>query len=81
MMKFLLTALFAFALISCADQSTAEATEVPAAVKSAFEAAYPGATDVDWEMDDDHYEVEFEMNGEEMEVEYSATGEVLEMED
>ncbi len=80
MMKFLLTALFAFALFSC-DEATTDATEIPIAVTSAFEAAYPGATEVDWEMDDDHYEVEFEMNGEEMEVEYSATGEVLEMED
>ena len=74
MLKFILPALFAFALYSCDD---AAATEVLAAVKSAFEAAYPGATDVEWEMDGDGYEVEFEMNGEEMEVEYDKMGNVL----
>ncbi|MBB4080442.1 putative membrane protein YkoI [Lewinella aquimaris] len=79
MIRLTTTAVLAFALFGCAE--TAEAVEVPAAVQSAFQAAYPGATDVEWSKDDDHYEVEFDMNGEEMEVEYSATGEVLEMED
>ncbi|PHK98101.1 hypothetical protein CGL56_13000 [Neolewinella marina] len=78
-MKSIFTALFAFALVACAE--TAEAVEVPAAVQSAFQAAYPGATDVEWEEDDDHYEVEFNLNGEEMEAEFSATGEQLELED
>ncbi|MCP9234689.1 PepSY domain-containing protein [Lewinella sp. JB7] len=76
MIKLTTTALLAFAFLGCAE--TAEAVEVPAAVQSAFQAAYPGATDVEWSQDDDHYEVEFEMNGEEMEVEYTATGEVME---
>lgn len=79
MMKFLFSALFALALVACAE--TAEAVEVPAAVQSAFEAAYPGATDVEWEDDGETYEVEFNMNGEEMEAEFSPTGEMLEMED
>ncbi|THH36481.1 hypothetical protein [Neolewinella litorea] len=79
MMKFLYSALFAFALVACAE--TAEAVEVPAAVQSAFEAAYPGATDVEWDDEGDTYEVEFSMNGEEMEAEFSATGEMLEIEE
>lgn len=75
-MKYLLTAALAFMLFACGDSDVA-ATEVPAAVTSAFEAAYPGATDVEWEHDGDHYEVEFDFNGEELEVEYSATGEPM----
>ena len=80
MTKFLLTALFAFTLFACDDADTT-AAEVPAAVTSAFESAYPGATEVEWEQDDDHYEVEFTMNGEEMEAEFSSTGEMLEMDE
>ena len=81
MTKFLLSSLFAIVLFGCDAEGTANEVEVPAAVQSAFSSAYPGATDVEWEEDGDHYEVEFTINGEEMEAEYSATGEVLEMED
>ena len=79
MIKSTLLALLTFALFACGDGDTAAEVEVPAVVQSAFEAAYPGATDVEWEEDGDHYEVEFELNGEEMEREFSATG--MEMED
>ncbi|MGB3801268.1 MAG: hypothetical protein WA952_15740 [Lewinella sp.] len=79
MKKLVFSTLFAFALFAC-DES-AEAVEVPAAVQSAFTAAYPGATDVEWEEEDDHYEVEFDMNGEEMEAEFSSTGEEMMMDE
>ena len=79
MKKLVYSTLFAFALFAC-DES-AEAVDVPAAVQSAFTAAYPGATDVEWEQEGDHYEVEFDMNGEEMEAEYSATGEEIMMDE
>ncbi|CAH1002463.1 hypothetical protein LEM8419_03342 [Neolewinella maritima] len=80
MIKSILFTLFAFALFAC-EAETAAAVEVPAVVQSAFEASYPGATDVEWEEDGDHYEVEFEFNGEEFEMEYSALGEPMEMEE
>ncbi|WP_157974366.1 hypothetical protein [Lewinella sp. IMCC34183] len=80
MMKFLLTAVFAIALFACDDANTT-AADVPAAVTDAFNSAYPGATNVEWEMDDDIYEVEFDMNGEEMEAEFSSTGEMLEIDE
>ncbi len=79
MKKLLFSTLFAFALFAC-DES-AEAVEVPAAVQSAFQAAYPGATDVEWEADDEEYEVEFMLNGEEMEAEFSAMGEEIMMDE
>lgn len=78
MLKFIFTTALAFLFFACGDSDVAP-TEVPAAVQSAFEAAYPGATDVEWEEDGDHYEVEFDFNGEEFEMEYSATGEPMEM--
>lgn len=78
-MKYCFTLLLAVALFACGE--TAADVNVPAAVQSAFTSAYPGATDVEWEEDGDHYEVEFDFNGTEMEVEYSATGELLEMDE
>ncbi len=81
MLKSCLLTLLTFALFACGDGGTAAEVEVPAVVQSAFEASYPGATDVNWEEDGDHYEVEFKFNGEDFEVEYSATGEPLEMEE
>lgn len=79
MTKLFSAALLSLALFACGDADADGMAEVPAVVQSAFEAAYPGATDVEWEEDDDHYEVEFMLNGEEMEREFSATG--VEMED
>ena len=76
-MKYCFTLLLALALFACGD--SAADVEVPTAVTTAFNSAYPGATDVEWEEDGDHYEVEFDYNGTEMELEYSATGELMEM--
>lgn len=88
MTKFLLTALISFALFTCGDgDAEADVTVdrpgngIPAAVETAFAAAYPGATDIEWDVDDDHYEVEFRVNGDKMEVEYSFDGRVLDIED
>ena len=79
MSKFIFTTLLVFALFACAEEN--EAAQVPANVIAKFEAAYPGATDVEWEVDGDEFEVEFKMNGEEMEVEYDANGMVVEIDD
>ncbi|PPK85206.1 hypothetical protein CLV84_2098 [Neolewinella xylanilytica] len=79
MKKLLFSSLFAIALFACGE--TAEAVEVPTTVQSAFNAAYPGATDVEWEEDGDAYEVEFMLNGEEMEAEFSALGEEMMVEE
>ena len=78
MLKLTTTLLLTFALFACGDADM-EAVDVPAAVTSAFASAYPGATDVEWEADGDHYEVEFDFNGEEFELEYAANGELMEM--
>ena len=80
MLKSCLLILLTFALFACGDADM-DATEVPAVVQNAFEASYPGATDVEWSEDGDHYEVEFDFNGEEFEMEYSATGEPMEIEE
>ena len=73
-MKALTLSLFvALLIVACGDKDAA-ASQIPAPVKAAFQAAYPGATDVEWEVDDNEYEVEFDMNGEEYEATYSATG-------
>ena len=66
-----LTIFSIFLLTACGSD---DAANVPAGVTAAFQAAYPGATDVEWEKEGDDYEVEWEMNGEEYEATYSATG-------
>ena len=77
--------LFALALglafFACETETSLEPNQVPPAVRSAFEAAYPNATEVEWEKEGDTYEVEYKINGEEFENEYSATGEMLEAEE
>ena len=65
-----------FALVACGDKDAA-ASEIPAAVKTAFQTAYPGATDVEWELEGDEIEVEWEMNGEEYEASYNRMGKLL----
>ena len=81
-MKYLLSfALLLGTLTACETETSLEDNQVPAAVMSAFKAAYPSATDVEWEMEGDTYEVEYKINGEEFENEYSATGELLEAEE
>lgn len=79
MTKLLTALLFTLALFAC--DSDVEATEIPDAVRSAFERSYPTASDVEWEMDDENYTVEFDFNGEEFEMMYSPTGEPLELEE
>ena len=59
------------------DDATVETTmsiNVPQAVKDAFAATYPNATDIEWEMEDGKYEVEFEVEDNEMSVLYNADG-------
>ena len=73
-MKAIILPLFALFLLAACGDKDMKSSEVPAAVKTAFQTAYPGATDVEWELEGTDYEVEWEMNGEEYEATYSATG-------
>ncbi|MCP9234686.1 PepSY-like domain-containing protein [Lewinella sp. JB7] len=87
MLKFATTLFFIVAVLACGNVETEEETidipgnGIPAAIETAFRAAYPGATDVEWDVDDDHYEVEFKVNGDKMELEYGFDGKVLDFED
>ena len=79
MMKYLFAAALTLTLFACDNSAAAE--DIPAAVTAAFNAAYPGATDVEWEHEGDEYEVEFDFKGEEFEIKYDMAGNVLEMEE
>lgn len=85
---FLLTLGVSLLLTACSENETHEVNttaDVPATVKSAFEAKFPGATDVEWksekENDKQVYEAEFEWNGEEHEAEFDANGNLLKAEE
>jgi uncharacterized membrane protein YkoI len=64
-------------LLACNEKKIA-ASEVPPAVISAFNAKYPGATDVKWEHEKEKgkwvYEAEFKSNGKEDEVHFDSAG-------
>lgn len=79
MSKIIFCCCLALSLFACGETDTnVNASDVPATIMTAFNAEYPGATDVEWEKDDDSYEVEFKMNGEEMEVDYDMNGQMIE---
>lgn len=55
--------------------------QIPEGVLKAFQAKFPAARDVDWEVDNKtEYEAEFELNGTEMSASFDAAGKWLETE-
>ena len=91
MSKLFLSVLLTFGLLACGDNvDEANGTEVtvdypkngvPAEIQAAFAAEHPNATDVEWDVDDDHYEVEFRLSGDKMELEYDFEGNKIDFED
>lgn len=73
---FMLLALVSFA----ANAQDLSNSEVPNEVKSAFDKAYSGASDVEWEKSADNFNVEFDLDRMDYEIWYSAAGKVLKME-
>lgn len=57
-----------------AATTTAMSIEIPQAVSNAFSSSYTNATDVEWEMEGDKYEVTFEQGDDEMSILYNADG-------
>ncbi len=76
--------LFSLLFLFCIAQLNAQriSTEkVPAAVKTAFQKAFPKATDIDWEKENNAFEAEFELEtGEEITAVFSPEGVLLEIE-
>ena len=52
-------------------------SDVPEAVKSAFDAQFSNASDVEWKNKDGNYKVKFNMNGKDHMAELNRTGEVI----
>ena len=67
-------------LSNCANAQKMNSSELPAAVKSAFEKQYPDVKDVDWEKEDCNYEAGFEVNNIETSVVYDVSGNLIETE-
>jgi hypothetical protein len=83
MKKFiLLTICAAFFSIYCVQaQEKSKKIEVPAAVKSAFEAKYPKAEKVNWGLEKQgEYEAEFVLNGIESSANFDSKGQFIEFE-
>lgn len=80
-MKTKMFILLAIAISSCgADAQEMKSSDVPVAVKSAFEKLYPNVKDVDWEKENANYEAGFEINKTETSVVFDANGKVIETE-
>lgn len=80
-MKKALFIISAAALFSCGTSAQdLKTSDVPAAVKSAFEKLYPSVKDVDWEKEGANYEAEFDLSKVETSVVFDATGNLLETE-
>lgn len=79
---FLLTICLAFFTVFCVQaQKKSKRVEVPAAVKSAFEAKYPKAEKVSWGMEKQgEYEAEFVLNGIESSANFDSKGQFMEFE-
>ena len=75
MKKILLSAALCLTLAVFAQKSDA-----PAAAKSAFAKAYPGATNIKWDKEERAYEVDFELGGKKMSAVYDANGVLQESE-
>ena len=72
-------------IASCSSETEISSADLPPAVASAFETRYPGATDVEWELekedDKELYEAEFKLEGKEMEASFLADGTFVEEEE
>ncbi len=71
---------FAAILIIAGNTSAQKKMDAPEAVKAAFKMAYPGASKVEWEMEDGMYEAEWEENKIETSVLYKADGTLMQTE-
>ncbi|HEX8060180.1 MAG TPA: hypothetical protein VF473_04555 [Cyclobacteriaceae bacterium] len=62
----------------CASEFEIAASDVPQAVVESFKAKYPGATDVEWEVEKEDgklfFEAEFKLNGKEVEAHFRPDG-------
>ncbi|MEI6408104.1 MAG: PepSY-like domain-containing protein [Bacteroidota bacterium] len=75
---------FCLLVLFCASSMYGQklkSADVPAAVKTAFEKAYPNATKVNWEKEDTGYEAEFKIGSkDEQSIVFDASGKWLEKE-
>jgi len=75
------TFILLFAATLCSTATIAQKNvDAPANLKAAFTKAYPGATKVKWEKEENVYEVAFDYKSHEMSVTYNADGSVAETE-
>jgi hypothetical protein len=79
MKKIFFLSAFALSVVSLQAQKMLE-SEVPAAVKSTFQKAYPGAKSVIWGREAGNYEAEFKENNLDEAAVYDATGKLIQSE-
>jgi hypothetical protein len=79
-MKMILMPLFVLLMTTAANAQKLKDKEIPAAVISAFQKAYPQITKVSWEKENGHYEAEFDAGKIENSVLFDAGGNILETE-
>lgn len=81
---YLPVAVFTLFFTACSEKKLSP-SEVPAAVTTSFSAKYPGATDVEWERENEDnkaiYEVEAEVNGKGIKAKFDESGNLISQDD
>jgi hypothetical protein len=76
--KILITAISILFLAACACEIEIASSDVPQSVTSAFSSKYPGASDIEWEIEKEdgklYYEAEFKLDGKKKEVHFRPDG-------
>jgi hypothetical protein len=83
MMTFMLIATFSFAAIAQQEEKSEKSksqSEIPAAVKDAFQKDFPDVKDASWKAENSDFEAEFMLNGTECSANYDKTGHRMEVE-
>lgn len=77
----LIAGFLSIGLLSCQEKKNEGKSEVPEAVKMAFQKKYPGENDPDWKKDDHGYwESHFKQDGEKYRADFNADGTWVETE-
>jgi hypothetical protein len=76
--KLLLVSACALLITSCASEFEIASSDVPQSVLDSFNSKYPGATEVEWEVEKEdgklYFEAEFELEGKEKEAYFRPDG-------
>lgn len=76
-LSFVAASAFSLSFLGLSNDKDIPQSEVPSVVLNAVSTAYPGATNMEWEKQNDLYEAEFDVDTKEYTVQLNATGGIV----